>query len=380
MKNFKLPIIIFVIVFIISTAAFIFFINRDSEKNITDKVDAPSWIHENGSSGRLPITAEVVNPPVEAKQNATANNTGTAPNADNETTSKSQNVTKTESSNLAEKVTKIKDSIITNVFLENLAGYVADNYHPANSLPYKPAHGYSSASFKGINTYFGLNLMGLMPEADNIISARKSIWENILSQGMLSTAYENYHESFMDLIEEKGITSERKFAVGGEGSEIRSLTAKERAEMFSVSAAPLRHVAAVLTSIAENPDIIQAMDGYIKAEKRVESANAVFQSELTKSNYSQSVAAKNKASHAGKILKDAITVREKIKTGISNKIKSFCTGPCDSPADSFYIAKWVFRRAKGDQNRIGSILTGSKLLSKLANQMEARAEAIRNNM
>ncbi len=380
MKNFKLPIIIFVIVFVISTAAFIFFINRDSEKNITDKVDAPAWIHENGSSGRLPITAEVVNPPVAAEQNATANNNSTASNDDKGTTSKSQNVTKAESSTLAEKVSKIKDSIITNVFLENLAGYVADNYQPANSLPYNPAHGYSSASFKGINTYFGLNLMGLMPEADNIISARKSIWKNILSQGTLSKEYAKYHEPLMDLIEEKGITAEKKFVLSEGRTEVRSFTTKERAEMFSVSAAPLRHVAAVLTSIAENPDIIQAMDGYIKAEKRVESANALFQSELAKSNYSQSVVAKNKAAHAGKILKDAITVREKIKTGISNKIKSFCTGPCDTPEDSFYIAKWVFRRVKRDQSRIESILSGSKLLSKLANQMKARAEAIRNNM
>ncbi|SME89514.1 hypothetical protein [Desulfovibrio gilichinskyi] len=380
MKNFKLPIIIFAIVFVISTAALIFFINRDSGKNITDKVDAPSWIHENGSSGRLPITAKVVTPPVSAELNATANNTGSASIAEKNSITGSQNATKSATSDLAEKATQIKDSIITNVFLENLAGYVADNYQPANSLPYTPAQGYSSASFKGINTYFGLNLMGLMPEADNIISARKSIWENILSQGMLLKAYENYQESFLDLIEEKGITAEKKFALEGGGSEIRSLTAKERAEMFSVSAAPLRHAAAVLTSIAENPDIIQAMDGYIKAEKRVESANAIFQGELAKSNNSQTVVAKNKASHAGEILKDAITVREKIKNGISSKIKSFCKGPCDTPEDSFYIAKWVFRRVKANQNRIESILSGSKLLSKLANQMEARAEAIKNNM
>lgn len=376
MKNFKLPIIIFTGVFVIAAAAFIFFINQGAEKKV-DNVEAPSWIHENGSSGRLPITATVMNP---AELNSTANNTKSASTEDKASLSGSKNTTETKTTQLAETVAKVKDSIITNIFLENIAGYVANSYQPANSLPFKPEHGYSSASFKGINTHFGLNLMSIMPEADNIISARKSIWDNLFSNGMLLKAYENDHENFLDLIEEKGISAEKEFTVDGGGSEVRPFTSKERAEMFSVSAVPLRHVAAVLTSIAENPDIIQAMDGYIKAEKRVESANAVFQKELAESNSSDSVVAKNKTSHAGKILKDAITVRERIKDGISNKIKSFCTGPCAEPDDSFYIAKWVFRRVKGNQNRIESILSGSKLLSKLANQMEARAEAIRNNM
>ncbi|SDL10615.1 hypothetical protein SAMN05660337_2101 [Maridesulfovibrio ferrireducens] len=380
MNKFKLPIIIFAVVFIISAAALIFFINKDTEKDTTERVEAPSWIHETGSSGRLPITSKVAKSPSATERNETANKTALDNIAGKTTQSGSKKSAETATSNIAETVNKFKNDIVTDVFLENLAGYVADNYQPAGSLPFKPKSGYSSASFKGINTYFGLNLMGLMPEAENIISARKSIWENLLYPGTLSKAYEKYYSSFLDLVEEKGITAEKKFAVKGDASEIRAFTAKERADMFKVSAAPLRHVAAVLTSIAENPDLVQAMDGYIKAEKRVERANAVFQKELTESNYSQSVIAKNKASHAGKILKDAIIVREKIKNGISDKIKTFCTGPCDTPNDAFYIAQWVFRRVKADHNRIESILSGSKLLSKLAKQMEDRAEAIKNNM
>jgi len=79
-------------------------------------------------------------------------------------------------------------------------------------------------------------------------------------------------------------------------------------------------------------------------------------------------------------LKDAITVREKIKTGITDKIKAFCSGPCEKPDDSFYIAKWVFRRTKDNEKRIESILSGCKILNNLAVQMEKRAVLIENKI
>ncbi|OEU71563.1 MAG: hypothetical protein BA863_15495 [Desulfovibrio sp. S3730MH75] len=376
MNKFKLPIIIFAAVFVISAAALVFFINKDTKKQNNEKVEAPAWIHEEGSSGRLPIVSNVAQSPtatsVAAKDSdLTANKT---------TTAETKNSSDSNGSTVAKVANKIKQDIITDVFINNLAEYIANNYQPTGSLPFTPGAGYSSATFKSINTHFGLNLMGLMPNADNLISARRTIWETLLAPEALTKSYSNYHSILLDIIEEKGITAEKDFAIEGQGTELRSLTAKERAEMFRVSATPLRHVSAVLTAIAQNPDLIQAMDGYIKAEKRVESANSVFQQALTDSNFSQTVTAKNKTSHAGEILKDAIMVREKIKDGITDKINTFCTGPCDKPADAFYIVQWVFRRVNTNENRIDSILSGSKILSKLAGQMVKRAEAIKKNI
>ncbi|WP_031479184.1 hypothetical protein [Maridesulfovibrio frigidus] len=376
MNKFKLPIIIFAAVFVISAAALVFFINKDTEKKDDEKVEAPAWIHEEGSSGRLPIVSKVVQSPT-----ATPATTKDSDLTKNQTTApKAEKKSESNASAVAKITKKIKHDIITDVFINNLAEYIANNYQPAGSMPFTPAAGYSSATFKGINTHFGLNLMGLMPNADNLISARKTIWETLLAPEVLTKSYSNYHGILLDIIEEKGITAEKNFAIEGRGTELRSLTAKERAEMFRVSAAPLRHASAVLTAIAQNPDLIQAMNGYIKAENRVEDANSIFQETLAESNLSQTVVSRNKTTHAGEILKDAIMVREKIKDGITDKINTFCTGPCDKPADAFYIAQWVFRRVNSDESRVDSILSGSKILSKLAGQMVKRADAIQKNI
>lgn len=385
MNKFKIPALIFASVFVISAIALLIFIKEDVSHDPDMKVDAPAWIHEEGSSGKQPISGKVAksgNMKIRPAVNASESN-ATLLAAKNQTpkngAAKKTNDTIKKSA-IAKTIDKIQKTIITEVFLENLAKYIADNYQPAGSLPHKPEKGFSSASFKSINTYFGLNLHGLMPEALSLVSARKSIWAEFLSPGTLNMLYETDSADLLDLVEEQGILAERKFAMQGDTFELRELTRKQRAEMFRVSAVPLRHVSAVLTSLAENRDLLQAMDSYIRAEKRVDIANGVFQADLDQSRNSNSVTAKNKATHSGKVLKDAITVREKIKTGITDKIKAFCSGPCEKPDDSFYIAKWVFRRTKDNEKRIESILSGCKILNNLAVQMEKRAVLIENKI
>lgn len=384
MNKFKIPSLIFAAVFVVSAIALLIFIKQDVSQDPDIKVDAPAWIHEEGSSGKQPISGKVAksgNMKIKTANNSSATNTSTAQSAsngpNNKTTSEINTANNnTQESTISKTIDKIQKAIITEIFLENLAKYIAENYQPAGSLPHTPQKGYSSASFKSINTYFGLNLHGLMPEAQSLVNARKSIWAEFLSPGTLNMLYETDSADLLDLVEEKGILAERKFAMEGGTFELRELTQKQRAEMFQVSTVPLRHVAAVLTSITENRDLLQAMDSYIKAEKRVDIANGVFQADLDQAHNTTSVNAKNKATHSGKVLKDAITVREKIKTGITDKIKAFCSGPCEKPNDSFYIAKWVFRRTKDNEKRIESILSGCKILNKLADAMTKRAELI----
>lgn len=379
MNKFKIPALIAAAVLVISAAALFIFIKKDAIPPEGDEVNAPAWIHEEGSSGKLPISDSVdLSPKVSEKKDAgkTAQTNKTSTTDSNKPVKQTAATPKTETP-LAKTTQKLRDKIVTEVFLENLADYIADNYQPTGSLPHRPDKGYSSASFKSIITYFGLNLHGLMLEAKSIETARKAIWTQLLSAGTLSSLYDTYSDNLLNLIEEKGILAERSFAVAGDAVETRELTTSQRAEMFRTSAVPLRHVAAVLTAIAENNDIVQAMDSFIKAQKRVESANAIFQLDLHQSRNSDSTSAQNKAVHSGQILKDAITVREKIKNGISQKIKAFCTGPCETPDDAFYISQWFFRRVKENDKRIEGILSGVKSLNSLARKMEKRADLIK---
>ncbi|WP_319779221.1 hypothetical protein [Maridesulfovibrio sp.] len=385
MNKFKIPTLIFVAVFVISAAALFFYVKKDLGEKTGVEVEAPAWVNEAGSSGKLPVSGKVarsgnsINPtpekqkeqvqPAEKKDEPAVTENKTAVHAAN----------KTEQSTLEKTVDKIKDSIITEVFLDNLAQYTADNYHPAESLPFKATAGFSTASFKSINMHFGLNLHGLMPDAQNLVSARKSIWSYLLTPGKLSALTESETGSLLDLIEEKGILAERKF-VEGDSYSVKELTRKQRAEMFRVSAQPLRHVAAVLKAITDNPDLIQALDSYIKAEKRVDSANGIFQLDLANSQNMKSESARNKAAHSGKLLKEAITIREKIKTGITQKIKSYCAEKCGGPDDLFYIAQWVFRRVENDEKRLKSITAGYEALNRIADKMDKRAEAIEKSM
>ncbi|WP_027722369.1 hypothetical protein [Maridesulfovibrio zosterae] len=380
MNKFKIPALIFGAVFVASAIALILYIKNDTAKKTSAPVDAPAWVHKNGSSGMQPISGKIAS---SGNHNNATNNTSDAkPQKDSQgsnRTNEKENKpdrNKTDEMTAGKAITKIQKVIVTEIFLDNLASYIADNYHPVGSIPNNQKAGYSSAGFKSINTYFGLNLRGLTPESESLDSARREIWSELLSPGTLTKLYETYNSDLLDIIEEKGILAERKFMLEGDSYELRELTRKQRAEMFKVSTFPLRHVAAILNAIAENRDLIQAMDGYIKAEKRVDIANGIFQSDLNQSQNSNSVAAKNRATHSGKILKDAITVREKIKEGITSKIKSFCAGICETPDDSFYIAKWVFRRIKDKDSRIESILSGSRILNKIADDMERRAELI----
>ncbi|HAS89592.1 MAG TPA: hypothetical protein DCS48_09855 [Desulfovibrio sp.] len=382
MNKFKVPAMIFGIVFVISAAALFFYVKTDlSEKNGLE-VAAPAWVTENGSSGKMPVSGKVArsgnaitpNQKSKTKPETTTDKNGTLQDKNNTAAAN-----KTAQSPVEKAVDKIKKNIITEVFLDNLAQYIADNYHPAGTLPYKTEQGFSSASFKGINMHFGLNLRGLMPNAENLVKARKSIWSYLFTPGNLNNRTRSETGQLLDLIEEKGILAERQFVERGNTS-THELTRKQRAEMFLTSSIPLKHVAAVFKTVADNPDLLQALDSYGKAERRVDSANGLFQLDLDNSRKTKSESARNKATHSGKILKDAITIREKIKTGITQKIKSYCAGACDKPDDTFYIAQWVFRRVQTDEQKLKTIASGSKILESIAAQMIKRAEAIEKSM
>ncbi len=389
MNKFKVPMLIFAAVFVVSAAALFFFIKKDIGAKIEDEVSPPAWVHENGSSGKHPVSGKIV------KSGEQLNTTVSLPTNSSSLASAEIEKKKTpveatgkteeaptaiiDGNTLKKSISEIREKIVTDIFLDNLAAYIAENYHPAGTTPNNRTKGFSSVTFKGISTHFGMNLNGLMPEAQSINAARKNIWAELLAPGILSKLYDSDSKTLLNLIEEKGIIAERKF-VEGETYEVRELSRSQRAEMFRTSASPLRHTSSVLTAISENRDLMQAMDSYFKAEKRVEIANGIFQMDLNQSQKSNSITARNKAAHSGKILKDAITVREKIKIGITDKIKAFCSGHCDGPDDSFYIAKWVYRRTKDNEKRIESILSGCRLLESLATQMEKRAEMIENNL
>lgn len=382
MNKFKIPAIVFGIVFVISAAALFSYIKKDLSEKTGVEVDAPAWVTKNGSSGKMPVSGKVARSgnaitPDQVNKTEPETTTDKTPILQDKNNNTTTNNT---SQSPAEKaIDKIKEAIITEVFLDNLAQFIADSYHPAGAQPYKTKQGFSSASFKRINMHFGLNLRGLMPNAENLVAARKSIWSYLLTPGKLNSLTKSEAGQLLDLIEEKGILAERQFVEGG-NTFTRELTKKQRAEMFRASTIPLKHVAAVLKAVADNPDLLQALDGYGRAERRVDSANGLFQLDLDNSRKTKSESARTKAAHSGKILKDSITIREKIKAGITQKIKLYCAGACDKPDDTFYIAQWVSRRVQKDEKKLKTIASGSKALENIAAQMIKRAEAIEKSM
>lgn len=386
MNKFKIPALIFAAVFVISAAALFFYVKKDLGEKTGVDVEPPAWVKEDGSSGKLPVSGKVAKSGDKIMTTQEEQATAEKETAETRAAAKQEDknpevkeANKTTQTPLAKIVDEIKATIITETFLDNLAQYVADCYHPSGALPYNAKQGFSSASFKGINMHFGLNLRGLMPEAQNLVTARKSIWSYLLTPGKLTDLSETETGQLLDLIEEKGILAERRF-VEGDSSSVRELTNQQRSEMFRVNALPLRHVAAVLKAVSDNPDLMQALDSFIKAEKRVDSANGIFQLDLDNSRNSKSESARNKAAHSGKLLKEAITIREKIKTGITRKIKAYCAGQCDKPDDAFYIAQWVFRRVGNDEKKLKSVSAGSEILNDIAGQMENRADAIEKSI
>lgn len=69
MNKFKIPALIAAAVLVISAAALFIFIKKDAIPPEGDKVNAPAWIHEEGSSGKLPISDSVdLSPKVSEKK------------------------------------------------------------------------------------------------------------------------------------------------------------------------------------------------------------------------------------------------------------------------------------------------------------------------
>lgn len=380
MNKFKLPLIVFSIVFIATAGILFYTFNKEMPQKGIEEAHAPGWVNNDGSSGRIELgevptfnmKSEVEN---KTKETTAATTSRSEAKKQNETAEKQ---VATEKNADADKQEPQGLKIVTDIFLNNLAEYTVSCFYPAGALPRSPTHDITTITLRSINNYFGLNLRGLVSEAPSLLSARDEIWKTLLTPGNMQTAYDSYSDRFIDLLEEKGITAERKFSTGAV-KQTRSLTTAERISLFRVSAIPLRQTAMILNTIASNSDLIKAMDGYIKAQLRVESANAVFQNALSESNSIGSVSSKNKATHAGKLLKEAITVREKIKNGISEKINSLCGGQCDS-TESFYTAQWVYRRTRNSNYALKSILAGADLLSRIADKMEKRADLIAHNM
>ncbi|WP_027179694.1 hypothetical protein [Maridesulfovibrio bastinii] len=373
MKNLKLPLIVFAIVFVVTAGVLFFVLKPGSNDRAQEKPEAPGWVNNDGSSGKIKVGDGL---PTFKFKNATEKpeekNIKEEPQPE-----KTEQKTEEKAEEVAPKVSPII-AFVSDIFLDNLAEYTVDHYYPAGALPKTPSNDISTVSFKSICNYFGLNLRGLISEAPSLLAARREIWKKLLTPGNIQKIYDAHSDRFIDLLEEKSITAEKKFSDGAT-RETRSLTKAERVNLFRVSAKPLRQTAVILNTIASNSDLVKAMDGYVKAQKRVETSNAVFQTALSEAESDSNVTTRNKATHAGKLLKSAIVVREKIKSGIIEKINSLCGGKCDS-ADSFYAAKWVYRRTRHNNEALKSILSGADLLSRLADKMDKRAEMISKNL
>lgn len=221
-----------------------------------------------------------------------------------------------------------EDKMVTLTFVESLADFILHRFQPIGPKG-KPA---TLASAMALNMYFGRGMDGFATSGDDILAARKSVFDYAFNPTMLDTLYTLYAEPFMIHLVDTAANQEREYKVG-KTKERRTLTNEEIQAMLRLNARRIERTADLFRAMGENPAITEMVARYRRSAKAVERANVQLQ---------DAIAEDKSTTQASERLKRAILQRERNKAEIVTTLKQVCHA-C-SETELFYMSEWAYRR------------------------------------
>ena len=164
-----------------------------------------------------------------------------------------------------------EDAVVRPAFIDDIAGFLAQNYWPKGTHPAARRGGITTVSLQWANLRYGAELQGLEGRGSDPGRARHAILNYILNPAAVGRIYGLYSDGFVAALRQAA----DKRAVG-EGVATRSLTAQEKKEMFGIYASYASSLASALERYAADPSMPAKVVAYSQASKTVQDANRVY--------------------------------------------------------------------------------------------------------
>lgn len=261
----------------------------------------------------------------------------------------------------AQTVEVAEDKVVTFTFVESLADFLLYRFQPRGPKG-KPE---TLASAMELNKYFGRELDGFAASGNDILAARKSIFDYAFTPAMLDTLYSLYADPFMIHLVDTAANQEREYVVG-DAKERRTLATEEIQAMLRLDSRRIERTADLFRAMGATPEITDMAARYRRSAKAVERANEQLQ---------DAIADETDTAKAGERLKSAILLRERNKAEIITTLKQVCHACSES--ELFYLSQWAYRRVvNGSGDTLKSFTKAAEILDDLAIRFSNKANQL----
>ncbi|MCF8039656.1 MAG: hypothetical protein K9K79_10100 [Desulfohalobiaceae bacterium] len=287
----------------------------------------------------------------------------------------------------ARMVSAIQDMFLTSFVVNDLAGYLADQYHPAGSRDNPGSSGTLEVSFKSLNARYGLELVGVKHSDMPLQKAREEVLALLMDPEVLRHAYELAAEDFVRTLTTEAEQSEKVFLDDRGAKKRAALNPEQVREMLRLCSGYLRELSRVFEILAWERSIASRIGAYLQAENRVEQSNYAFQQmkydleKLEGNGQADQTAhriklqkARSRKEAAADELRRAIQKRERIRQDLIAGIREAGEAVSLNSHEILYISKWVHRRLQGEGRAVG-IRVAADLLEDMSGRLARQAEA-----
>lgn len=231
-----------------------------------------------------------------------------------------------------------RDSVLGPALVDDLAGFLADNYWPAGTHPMAVNKGISTAGLKWANMRYGAQLHGFTVDHTDPHAARARVLQYVYMPSMIRSLYRLYEDRFFTVLENAGL--ER--ASGAQGG---AFSNGQLADMFATYAAMASGFSGCMDAYRNTPGIQALVAAYADASDAANNAYKVFMDNEGRAG----------GEDAARRYQGAIMRREQQRERLAAALRrGGNTRPLD--ADSLvYAALWLHRRGDGKNAAVAAL-------------------------
>lgn len=283
-------------------------------------------------------------------------------------------------------VSAIQDVFLTSFVVNDLAGYLIDQYHPGGSSDNPKATGVLELSFKSLNGRYGLELVGVKHADLSLDKAREKVLSFLMNPEVLRQSYELAADDFVRALIREAEACEKVFIRDQGPAERSPLRPDQIKEALRLSSGYLQNLSRVFGAMAGAREPFFQVGRYLQADKQVDELSYAFQQERYKYEELKNKASKDdprqqeeldrarvRKKNAARQYRLVIQHREGLKQDLIRGVRKKA-GPLElNSHEILYIAKWVHRRRMLEQDHAPAIRVAADLLQDMSHRLARQA-------
>lgn len=222
-----------------------------------------------------------------------------------------------------------QDSVVSPLFVEDLARFLAENYWPLGTHPMAKDKGISTAGIKWTNMRYGGHLYGFAADPHNLDRERSRILQYVYMPSMIKGLYTSYGDKFFSILESEAHSQMR-------GSQNQPLSTEQTADMFATYSVMAHALSSAVRTYRDNPDIRTLVAQYADACNLAASAYGEYSASAMDFPVTKTQTAN--------MYRDAVALREKKRDTLAAAMRQKGSVQGLNTDSLVYTALWLYRR------------------------------------